>query len=362
MTITKYYQLPKGAGFGWGVCGENLGAALSAKGCLELPDSPFPQSIDGDIIEALEGPTLLPVAKFNYIGNGDRQLVLGFVEDNILASKYRYNVNLYDGIICGCQNMKDELSEFLPSDFPMFVAVQGVNHSKFYFDRSCQRPDWAQDKFVVGSFGKFEYRKGQDVVIEAFKRFSEGKDDVVLAYNWYNLWPQSIQTMKASPYLTKEAKDNLVTGRQSTNHIDAALYYAGINQKAIALPFIPHSDVNYAAMYRVCNVTLFPNRKEAGTNLPLMESLACGVPTIAVSAHGHYEPMLAAHGIRSEKYTHISDGVELGTYYEPNIDDCVDRLNWDYTHRTEPNSIYPDQTKRYTWEAMADQCLDSLNS
>lgn len=359
--MNTFYQLPKGSGFGWGVCGENLGAALAMEGCYEFPTTPYPQIVDGDIIEAMEGSSLLPVSKFNYVDCHHLQHLLGFVEDNILAEKYKLNISQYNGIICGCTNMMNELLEFLPKGYPVSVAIQGVDQSKFYFDRNFVRPEWARDKFVVGSFGKFEYRKGQDIVIEAFNKFSQGKRDVVLAYNWSNLWPQSVNTMRHSPYLSDEAKRNL-SACAGTNHIDAALFYGGLVKKeTVSFPFVPHSDPHYADMYRCCNVTLFPNRKEAGTNLPLMESMACGVPPITVDTHGHADVTDGVCEISSKPFVHKVGDVELGTYYEPSVDDCVDKLNWDYKNRSGCNETCSKLMEDFTWRAMAYQCLNSLN-
>lgn len=358
MPNSTLYQLPKGSGFGWGVCGENLGAALAKKGCVELPASQYPQLVDEDIIEALEGASLMPVSKFNYVGDDNIQKVLGFVEDNILAEKYKFNINLYDGIICGCTNMRNELAEFLPDDYPLSVAIQGVDKSRFFYDKDFVRPDWAKDKFVVGSFGKFEYRKSQDVVLTAFNKFSQGKSDVILVYNWQNMWPESIKTMQASPYISQEA----FRYKDAVNIINGAIYYSGIKQsQVVPLPFMAHSNPHYADMYRCCNVTLFPNRKEAGTNLPLMESMACGVPPVTVDTHGHEDVTYAIHCVPSKKFVHKVGDVELGTYYEPSVDDCVDKLNWDYAHGTSCNSAYAKLMEDFTWEAMADQCLTSLN-
>jgi glycosyltransferase involved in cell wall biosynthesis len=42
-----------------------------------------------------------------------------------------------------------------------------------------------------------------------------------------------------------------------------------------------------APVYRECDVALFPNRAEGGTNLVAMECLACGVPAILSDNTGH---------------------------------------------------------------------------
>ena len=46
------------------------------------------------------------------------------------------------------------------------------------------------DRFVIFSGGKLEYRKGQDIVIAAFKIFQKRHPEALLITAWHNVWPQ----------------------------------------------------------------------------------------------------------------------------------------------------------------------------
>ena len=56
-----------------------------------------------------------------------------------------------------------------------------------------ERREFLRDKFVIFSGGKFEYRKGQDIVIRAVKVMQERHQDVVLINAWVNAWQQSFE-------------------------------------------------------------------------------------------------------------------------------------------------------------------------
>lgn len=141
------------------------------------------------------------------------------------------------------------------------------------------RPGVLKDRFVIFSGGKFEYRKGQDLVLAAFKRFHARHPEALLLTAWTNLWPQSIASMGASSHV--QGVPEVVTegperGRLklgpwlAANGIDpAAVFDVGPMANAAMPDILAHADL-----------ALFPNRCEGGTNLVAMEAMACGVPSV----------------------------------------------------------------------------------
>ncbi len=57
--------------------------------------------------------------------------------------------------------------------------------------------DFLAGRFVVFSGGKFELRKGQDVV-RAYKVLQDHHPDLVLVNAWFNPWPDVFGTMRTS--------------------------------------------------------------------------------------------------------------------------------------------------------------------
>lgn len=56
-------------------------------------------------------------------------------------------------------------------------------------------------RFTVFSSGKLEYRKGQDLVVAAFKRFHEKHPHSLLVTAWHNPWPEAARSLAASPHV-----------------------------------------------------------------------------------------------------------------------------------------------------------------
>src|SRR2546421_282278 len=159
------------------------------------------------------------------------------------------------------------------------TVLQGIDPTIFF--PTNQPRDFFPDRFIVFSGGKFEFRKGQDLVIRAFKALQDRHKDVLLIASWYNHWDFSFNSMQQSPHIKFNPR--------STNSIHAArevLIDNGIDPLRVIL-LEPHSQPVMAHIYRSADVGLFPNRAEGGTNLVLMEFMACGKPVIATNTTGH---------------------------------------------------------------------------
>lgn len=121
--------------------------------------------------------------------------------------------------------------------------------------------------FVFGNFGKWEVRKGHDLLIEAFNRAFEPADNV-------ELW-----------LITQNF---LLTEQENKEWNDLALLSKmGLAGKIKLFPRQESQDQVANIMGKVdCGV--FPARAE-GWNLEVLELMACGVPSIVTNYAGHTE-------------------------------------------------------------------------
>lgn len=154
------------------------------------------------------------------------------------------------------------------------TIFQGVDRTLFH---PAPRLGLFGDRFAVFSGGKAEYRKGQDIVLAAFKRFAVEHRNALLVTAWHNQWPYLIRSLDKSglctpvpmPFSPKQwAADN------------------GINPDQV-IDIGQVQNTLMPTIYRECDCAVFPNRCEGGTNLVAMEAMACGLPTAVSSGHGH---------------------------------------------------------------------------
>jgi glycosyltransferase involved in cell wall biosynthesis len=92
-----------------------------------------------------------------------------------------------------------------------------------------------------------------------------------------------------------------------------------------------------ARIYQNTDVGVFPNRCEGGTNLVLMEYMACGKPVIASWNTGHRDiltPENSLHIHTSRMITIMqNDGRPYATWDDPNLDELIAHLEWAYLNR-----------------------------
>lgn len=332
-------SLPNGGNFGWGVCGANLTRELKALTmCAEAPtDNDYPFEVICPCLHAIQGANLLPIRPNFW--SSTRNVGYSFVENHALAGRYALNaVRHFDLVVAGSSWCTRELKKIGLID--VVTAIQGV--SNFFFDAGDRR--LPPDRFIVLSAGKAETRKGQDLVVAAMKIFMERRSDAFLAYQWNNQWRTDGYERIVST-LHRTLPSNRLIG-------------PGIRE-------ITHREM--PAFYLKANVGLFPNRAEAGTNLPMMEAMATGLPVIATYATGHTD-VLDEHSplsLTNNKPLLINgpDGKHSGTWVEPELDEIVAKLDYAYDHRDglfELGQKDSERMRQWTWERCARQFLAHL--
>lgn len=164
---------------------------------------------------------------------------------------------------------------------PVHLCFQGIDTNLFMPGPSTGL--W-KDRFIIFSGGKFEFRKAQDVVAVAFKRFHERHPDALLLTCWQTLLPQDptpfqmAGTCQSVPRI-EENKGILTT---------PWLLELGLPQGSfLELPYTP--NMLMPAILHECNAAIFPNRCEGGTNLVAMETMACGIPTVVADNTGQHD-------------------------------------------------------------------------
>ena len=158
------------------------------------------------------------------------------------------------------------------------LVLQGVDPALFH---PAPASGVLGDRFLVFSGGKLEHRKGQDIVVEAFRRFSARHPEAVLVTAWHNHWPATMAGIERSGYVR-----GMPTVRDGRCEIAPWLAANGIPAHAVIdLGVLPHAAI--AQVLHDMDAAVFPNRCEGGTNLVAMEAMACGVPTILSANTGH---------------------------------------------------------------------------
>ena len=205
------------------------------------------------------------------------------------------------------------------------VVFEGIDPSLF-----CPGPRSGMDgrRFHVFSGGKVEFRKGQDLVLMAFRRFAETRRDAVLVTAWQSIWPQlsvGFQGRSAAP-VELAGPGRLDIGRWAQRN--------GIDPHAVIdLGLVPNALM--PSVLREMDVALQPSRAEACTNLPVKEAMACGVPVIAALNTGMHDLLDDDNAIPLKRQSAIGGprAASMVDWGESDVDEIVAALEFAYERR-----------------------------
>lgn len=326
MSIKLHYAGQIGTqGFGWATCNNNLFRALYQH------FKPVENPMDADVV-------FMPLADhdFNPATNARARWNVAYTFfEYPLGPNAAANAAKYDIVFCGSTWCLDRMQEAGITNGQ--VLIQGVDHSVFY-----PRPRVPDGKFKIFSGGKFEYRKGQDLVIAAFREFAEDHPEAHLVCAWWNPWPQLI--LQALGLMDLELP-NAGNGPQE-DFFSALLIANGISEDRFTiLPRLSHAGLAEAMAQTECG--LFPNRCEGGTNLVMMEYAATFSPVVANTLTGHSD----VEDLIDVSIPACYDSMKWAVQSAPSIRNCLDYVycnrnahfkphwDWKQTAKTVANAI-----------------------
>ncbi|MBF0268251.1 MAG: glycosyltransferase family 4 protein [Alphaproteobacteria bacterium] len=367
---------------GWGILGVNLALAALRAGRLPAPLQETSLSLADDdwrrIAPALEAgeeirKLMTPGQRFQLgfpvlqpVGNAMRwdEMILGtpdlgvtFFENTHLDQEACQRGQSLARLITGSRWADAILQDLGFSNTA--VRYQGVD-PRLYFHKPLRRKN-EPGRFVVFSGGKLEFRKGQDIALEGFKRFHAKHPDSLLLTAWQNPWPESAANISRSRY----AKAQPQPGVGVPLDIEGWVTAQGLAKEA-------HRDIGFVAhgllpdLMRQADVALMTSRAESGTNLVAMEALALGLPTILSANTGHLDliktiPCLALKRQSPVTPLMAEDGV-LG-WGESDPDEIAELLGQAYDRKTDMARLGEQaalQMKNWAWETRMDQMIEAL--
>lgn len=323
-------SMPEGASFGWGIAGDNLRREIA-------------------LLPPIEGVTLHCIACHGFEPHNPEawdEINIGycFFEHDILAyHSIPTAAKKWDFIVAGSRWCEHHLR--IAGVRNTTTILQGIDPATFQY----HAPRPADGRFIVFSGGKFEFRKGQDLVIAAMKIFMARHPDVWLSCAWHNLWEASIGTMEQSRVITFQNQslpcEELYLNTLRANGIDM--------QRVMLHPKVTNAEM--ASIYANSDLGIFPNRCEGGNNLVMCEYMACGRPVVASTFTGHADVITPDNAFGLSRCAPVIfrlDGLETGVWFESSVDDILERLEQAYTNRPlmlEKGRVASADMQRLSW-------------
>jgi autotransporter strand-loop-strand O-heptosyltransferase len=206
------------------------------------------------------------------------------------------------------------------------VVPEGVDVDTFYPEDPVTKLDYVDGRFKFVVFGRWDYRKSTKEIIETFlKEFKPDElVDLILSVD--------------NPF----SGDGLETTENRLKHF-------GLEDPRIKVKHFPSRE-DYITYMKNGHVFLSCARSE-GWNLPLIEAMACGTPSIYSECSGQLEfaknrglpvKVLGEKPASDANYNHFNTVV--GNYYEPDFEDLARVMRDAFEN-------YTDHKKRAFYEA-----------
>jgi glycosyltransferase involved in cell wall biosynthesis len=231
------------------------------------------------------------------------------------------------------------------------TVLQGIDPALFH---PAPRRGLMRDRFLVFSGGKLELRKGQDLVLAAFRRFAERCPEAVLVTAWHSPWPRLARTLDARGIAAP-----VVFAPDGRVDVPAWAAACGVPPRRIVdLGAVPNALL--PPVLREMDVAVFPNRCEGGTNLVAMECMACGVPVVLSANTGHLD-LIAGESCFALDRQRPMAGLAAGCHDVPgwgesDVEEIVAALERARTERAEAERCARNGlalVQRLTWDATA---------
>lgn len=354
ITEDIYLALSKGENFGWGVCSKYLNTEFPKLHTntkiwdFEKSEQTVKQ-INGKVFHALTGLEFFSISKIR----GTENYGYTFFENELNQLSVE-NAKKYEMVIGGSTWCKEKMEEKGIENTG--VLLQGIDPDIFYPIEEVKN----ENTFVIFSGGKFELRKGQDLVLKAVKILQQKYNDILLMNAWYNMWPHSMIDMKYSKHIDLHLEGN------NWIEIMNSLYSANKMDPSKIFTFELINNYSLRDLYSKTDLGLFPNRCEGGTNLVLMEYMACGKPVIASNATGHKDILTDENSIRLNEFSECKinkEGKLWADWVEPSLDEIIAQIEFAYHNRSNLKVIGEkagEDLKKFTWEATAKSLYELL--
>tara|TARA_R100001509_G_scaffold165339_1_gene146488 strand:- start:510 stop:1565 length:1056 start_codon:yes stop_codon:yes gene_type:complete len=338
---------------GYGVAGLNILKGLVRNGC-KVSYWPIGQPTahteeDAEIIRACmsnrelfnkDAPSLRLWHQHDmaeHIGAGIR---VGFpvFELDTFSDVEKHHLSSLDKIIVCSHWAKQVVEKEIPNSH-VYVAPLGVDRSIF----TAQEPEH-KETTVLLNIGKWEIRKGHDVLVEAFNKAFTIEDDV-------ELW-----MMNNNPFLTEE--------QESEWH---RLYLnSPLGRKIKIMPRV-NSHAEVAQVMRQSDVGVFPSRAE-GWNLEALEMMSMGKQVILTnySAHTEFATNQNSELIEIDETELAYDGIwfhgqgKWATIAEPQVNQLVESMKKCYEKKRKINENGISTSDKFSWSYSAKQIMEAL--
>ena len=223
------------------------------------------------------------------------------------------------------------------------VVPEGVDVSTF-FPEETKHELTSDGRFKFFLAGRWDYRKSTKEIIETFLKTFSPEEPVDLIVSIDNMWGKDL--------------DGFETTEERLTH------YNLLDPRIKIIHFPSRED--YIKILKSCNVFVSCARSE-GWNLPLIEAMACGIPSIYSNCSGQLEfaegkgipvNILGEKSADTNSYARYKMSDLPGNYYEPDFKHLSQQMRFTYEFYDQVKSKSLEESKEirhdFNWKKIGE--------
>jgi autotransporter strand-loop-strand O-heptosyltransferase len=272
-------------------------------------------------------------------------------ESTLLPEGFFNKLKEFDEIWTPSKWQKDcMVKQGMSEDF-IKVVPEGVDDSVFFPEKVDLLDEYKDGRFKFILFGRWDYRKSTKEIIETFLKTFDKSEPVDLVVSIDNPWGENMDGFKTT---------------------EERLKSYGLEDERIKVLHFPSRE-DYIKFLKTGHVFVSCARAE-GWNLPLIEAMACGTPSIYSNCSGQLEfaegkgipvSILGESSTNGNSYSRFSMGDIPGNYYEPDFNDLSKKMRLVYENydKFKENALIEskDIREKFNWSEIGkigyDTCL-----
>lgn len=277
----------------------------------------------------------------NYVGPK-----IGYVvwESTLLPSHFLEKLREYDEVWVPSKWQKDCMAKQGYDEDKIKIVPEGVDVDVFYPEENINHELTSDGRFKFFLAGRWDYRKSTKEIIETFLKTFTKNEPVDLIISVDNPWGEQVDGFKTT---------------------EDRLKFFGFEDERIKIVHFPKRE-DYVKLLKSCNVFVSCARSE-GWNLPLIESMASGVPSIYSNCSGQLEfaegkgipvNILYEKSASENSYAKINTINFDGNYYEPDFDNLSEKMRFafEFYDEVKRNALIESEEirERFNWETIGE--------
>jgi len=224
------------------------------------------------------------------------------------------------------------------------VVPEGVDIHTFFPEEVEKLESYNDGRFKFLLFGRWDYRKSTKEIIQTFLKTFSPEEPVDLIVSIDNMWGEEMDGYK---------------------NTEERLEAYGLTDPRIKMIHFPTRE-DYIKYLKTCHVFVSCARSE-GWNLPLIEAMACGTPSIYSECCAQMEfaegkgipvKIIGEKPANANDYGRYTMSELPGNYYEPDFDDLSNKMRFTYENynqcKLDALTDAIDIHKNFSWEKVGE--------